>query len=200
MRAFEALPEVEAGDYGLVLVDDLEGFWVGTYDDEFLECENYNNWAACPTCDGGGECGAETHCLDRGCGHEEMAIVIDDDGCEAHISFHFIRALGEIPMHAPFKLTSPEHDGWFYAVLVAPELSMTRVKMGFTKNPVERMRNYHTSSPTALLLGAWPIAKAREMETMAALAATAKGRVFRREVFEIPDLNALLIAADARLR
>lgn len=49
----------------------------------------------------------------------------------------------------------PKMDGWVYAVATQPDLSLHRIKFGFSTNVESRLKSYKTPCPRSLLLGAW---------------------------------------------
>ena len=90
------------------------------------------------------------------------------------------------------KLPSPL-DGWVYAVALIPEISLNRIKVGWTEFPIEsRLATYRTSSPYAFPLAVWPAHFGAEAVAHRALS----GRLLNSEVFVVQDVRAAITAID----
>jgi len=85
--------------------------------------------------------------------------------------------------------------GFFYAIQLVPDLDPNRVKLGFADNVETRLAQHRTSAPTARLLKSWPCRRSWERMAMDALAAVG-GRLILNEVFEFPDVDAVIKRAD----
>jgi len=81
-------------------------------------------------------------------------------------------------------LLDPELEGWVYAIAPNPDLSLHRIKLGWTaKPPGRRIDQYRTGNPNLLLLGLWESFAAGESAAFAACT----GRIRDTEVFDVPD-------------
>jgi len=85
--------------------------------------------------------------------------------------------------------------GFFYIIQLVPDLDPARVKLGFADNVETRLAQHRTSAPTARLVRSWPCKRTWERTAIDALV-LAGGRLILNEVFEFPDIEALLKRAD----
>lgn len=81
-------------------------------------------------------------------------------------------------------------DGVFYVILLIPEYSKTRVKVGFTENIDARLRSHMVSAPTAEVLKTFPCKRSWEGYLLAVV--ERHGKCIRTEVFDVPKLDPLL--------
>ena len=86
-------------------------------------------------------------------------------------------------------------SGFFYVVLLCPELSTCRVKLGFAINVLQRLKQHQTAAPTARLLKSWPCRPTWEIAAIDALTRTECSLV-REEVFDCENLEALVKRGD----
>jgi len=86
-------------------------------------------------------------------------------------------------------------SGFFYAIQLVPELAPGRVKLGFADIVETRLAQRRTSAPTARLLRSWPCRRSWERTAIDALSAIG-GELVLNEVFEFPDIDALLRRGD----
>jgi hypothetical protein len=95
----------------------------------------------------------------------------------------------------PTVITSPD-SGVFYVIQLVPELSATRVKLGYTNSLEERLGQHRTAAPTAIVVGSWACKRAWEVCAMDAL--TRVGcRLVANGVFECDTIEALTSRGDA---
>jgi hypothetical protein len=133
----------------------------------------------------------------------------DDDECECNsedecawspnhyaICYSLGDRLGSFSLlenHSALLAVPKWDDSWFtystygesavYAVMPTPLLDASRLKVGKTKNIVERMKQFRTSCPYALLVGLWP--GGNEDSAHAALHSF---RIGRSEVFQTDNV------------
>ena len=82
-------------------------------------------------------------------------------------------------------------EGWFYIVLIVPELDPLRVKLGFASDARNRLQAHRTVAPTATLVKAWPCKRAWEQAAMDSV--TRLGcQLIASEVFQCDNLDALI--------
>jgi hypothetical protein len=135
------------------------------------------------------------HCLYFRYGDAARLIVYKEDGSgigcfgNDHIRLDsFTRTVKKIPpgLYAPIPeeifLKDP-FKGWLYAVATNPDLSLHRLKVGWTSKPVERLIDFRTADPNALLLGLWQSFPAIERKAHSAI----RGRIRDSEVFDVDD-------------
>ncbi len=56
--------------------------------------------------------------------------------------------------------------GYFYIIQLVPELMPNRVKIGFTDNPEQRLREHQTSAPTARFVKYWECRRSWDQSVM----------------------------------
>lgn len=88
------------------------------------------------------------------------------------------------------KKQTGSDDGVFYVILLVPEFSKTRIKVGFTENIDARLRSHMVSAPTAEVLKTYPCKRSWEGYLLAVV--ERHGKCIRTEVFDIPKLDPLL--------
>lgn len=83
------------------------------------------------------------------------------------------------------RLAEPcELDGWVYVVAPIPEITLRRLKVGWTTIPLEtRLAAYRAIAPFAIPLAAWPAAFGAEAVAHRAIS----GRLLESEVFHVED-------------
>ncbi len=191
IRRLHNLPEVEQGDFGWCIYEPMttdETWRVVYYDDDDYWCS-----------DGLDEIepvGGKYHqCADGSddkCYLDSGAIVYSNDlllGTWEVVPYGLLHVLP-----ARISGTARLHSsGWIYAIAVAPDLDMCRLKVGFTERDVaRRLAQYRTANPTAVILGQWPGDRILEQAAHRAL----DGRIGKSEVFRVRDLAKALDAID----
>lgn len=88
------------------------------------------------------------------------------------------------------KKQTGSDDGVFYVILLIPEFSKTRIKVGFTENMENRLRSHMVSAPTAEVIKTYPCKRSWEGYLLAVV--ERHGKCIRTEVFDIPKLDPLL--------
>lgn len=88
------------------------------------------------------------------------------------------------------KKQTGSDDGVFYVILLIPEFSKTRIKVGFTENMDARLRSHMVSAPTAEIIKTYPCKRSWEGYLLAVV--ERHGKCIRTEVFDIPKLDPLL--------
>ena len=87
-------------------------------------------------------------------------------------------------------------DGYFYVILLVPDLDPGRVKVGFASDANARLDAHRTSAPTAELFTVWPCKRCWEKSAIDC--ATKEGcELIRGEVFACNDVRALVARCDA---
>lgn len=86
--------------------------------------------------------------------------------------------------------------GFFYLIELVPELSKSRVKLGFADNVQERLGQHRTACPTARLIKHWPCRRTWEPAAIDALTRT-ECELVANEVFECSDTHSLVCRGDA---
>lgn len=81
--------------------------------------------------------------------------------------------------------------GCFYVVLIVPEFSARRIKLGFTTNISERLSQYRTVAPTAVVIKTWPCKRTWEEAVIDCLTSQ-KCKLVKNEVFECDDIDQML--------
>jgi hypothetical protein len=186
------LANLERGDYGPVLIEDPEDghLRLGFYDDDHEECF---------------ECVESPPGPDDDCQHTDEAYlsyaIVYPLEFELGVSTHEIlpyENMKRLPDVFDEASLEPVYlrpgDVWFYAVIVAPELAIGRVKLGVTKDLRDRLRVYRTSAPTAILIDAFGCARGAEDWLMRKIVRQAAGRLIGGEVYNFKDLGALFRA------
>jgi hypothetical protein len=79
--------------------------------------------------------------------------------------------------------------GFFYVILLVPEFSKTRIKIGFTNNVSTRLSSHQCAAPTAKLLKHWKCK--RNWEGFLTDIVTKHGTCIRSEVFDVSKLDPL---------
>jgi len=90
-------------------------------------------------------------------------------------------------------------DGFLYIVQVVPELSDTRVKLGFANNAQDRLASHRTSAPTAVLIKTWPCKRAWEVCAITSMTRT-QCKLVANEVYEYDDIQGLIKRGDEFFR
>lgn len=85
--------------------------------------------------------------------------------------------------------------GFFYAIQLAPDLDLGRIKLGWAGDVPKRLRGHQISAPTAELWGSWPCDRGFEAAAIAHVSPLASARL-SAESFEFPDLAALRRSLD----
>ena len=88
--------------------------------------------------------------------------------------------------------------GFFYAILLVPEFSSTRIKIGFTNNVTTRLSSHQCAAPTAKLLRSWPCK--RNWEAFLTDVVARHGKCVRTEVFEVKKLDPLFRDIETAIR
>ena len=111
----------------------------------------------------------------------------------------------ELRQSQGFSLNSKENNkdenfgvvqkGFFYVVLVASDLSQSRVKLGYSTEPQGRLATYKTLSPTAEIVKTWNCLPAWEKAAIASITRSECIRV-GVEVFDCENLDSLVERAD----
>lgn len=86
-------------------------------------------------------------------------------------------------------------QGYFYLILLVPELSESRIKIGFAGNLEDRTAAHRTTCPTLKLVKAWPCK--RSWEKVVIDCASAGLDRIGIEVFDCPSIDALISRIDA---
>ena len=90
-------------------------------------------------------------------------------------------------------------DGFLYIVQVVPELSSTRVKLGFASNAQDRLASHRTSAPTAILIKTWPCKRAWEVCAIASMTRS-ECELVANEVYECDNIQGLIKRGDEFFR
>lgn len=177
---------------------------------ENLSEEQFSAWLSDEDYEGVGlhticDCG-QLDCKSLNSGHNKhwpisVHIVNNEDGmyeCDEYRPLAALPSNWIKPDTRPWLLDS-RFEGWIYAVATVPELSLHRLKVGWTTKPIEqRLKSYRTSSPTCLLLGLWEGFPAGEDAAHAACGEPLAGS---NEVFDVLDpwktLDAIGVAVRA---
>jgi hypothetical protein len=171
---------VEEGDWGLVLYVDPKSGGVATlrYDDDHYECEcddrNCNKWSL------GDDEDAEPI---EGHGAYHLAICYPADGGPGFSAGYWtvdpmrLRSIGEA--------SDDPSDGWIYIIALAPDVSKTRLKIGWTGRVIEgRIADFLTANPTLELVAMFAANRNQESAVHYAV----PGRIGASEVFDCdPD-------------
>lgn len=86
-------------------------------------------------------------------------------------------------------------DGAFYLVLLTPEFSQSRIKLGFAGDLPDRLASHRTVCPTLSVVKTW--ACKRSWEKVAIECASVGCQRIGAEVFDCADINALISRLDA---
>jgi hypothetical protein len=80
--------------------------------------------------------------------------------------------------------------GWFYLVMLCPDLSSKRVKLGFAQDLDQRLTQHRCSAPTAVVADAWPAR--RQWESVAIELATCKDcEHVLNEVYDCENIDGM---------
>ncbi len=85
--------------------------------------------------------------------------------------------------------------GVFYMLLLIPEFSQTRIKIGFAGDLSDRIAAHRTTCPTLAVLKSWPCK--RSWEKVAIDCVSVECQQVGQEVFDCPDTGALISRIDA---
>ena len=85
--------------------------------------------------------------------------------------------------------------GFFYIIQPDPELRPNELKFGFAGNVDTRLKSHRTIAPRLKKLKSWPCKDKWEHTVIDALASVG-GRLISTEIFEFPDVDAVLERAD----
>jgi hypothetical protein len=202
----DSLEEVDEGDYGTVLVVPVaadEAPSIMYYDDDDVFCAS-TDVADCKN-HSHPEIGGRCECGEEGCCHYTDSSAICYPVWDILTGTCVSYSHGELrawPESAPALDVErvPGMEGWLYAVALCPELSLGRVKIGYTKNLDQRLRTYRTPNPTSMLVGCWPANPVDEQNALIGAAKAGGVRLAGSEVFDFRDLWVGLTALDERLR
>ena len=86
-------------------------------------------------------------------------------------------------------------QGFFYLILLVPELSRTRIKIGFAGNLDDRLDAHRTTCPTLQLLKAWPCK--RSWEKVVIDCSSVECKRVGVEVFDCDNPDAMISKVDA---
>jgi hypothetical protein len=87
------------------------------------------------------------------------------------------------------------NSGFFYVIQLIPEFDPMRIKLGFSADTSQRLRQHQASAPTARIVKVWPCN--RLLEKAAIDFITAKGcSLIRAEVWVCDDLQAVIARGD----
>ena len=81
-------------------------------------------------------------------------------------------------------------DGFFYVILLVPELSKARIKAGFTSRLETRLSEHLTTAPTAELV--YSVGCMRSWESFLLAYVHSHGTRIKSEVFDIYDLKKMI--------
>lgn len=85
--------------------------------------------------------------------------------------------------------------GVFYLLLLIPEFSQTRIKIGFAGDLSDRLAAHRTTCPTLTVLKSWSCKRSWEKTVIDC--ASVDCQQVGQEVFDCPDTNALISRLDA---
>lgn len=88
--------------------------------------------------------------------------------------------------------------GFFYAILLVPEFSKSRIKIGFTNNLQNRLSSHQCSAPTAELIKSWSCKRIWEGYLTDVVAR--HGKCIRTEVFDVKKLDPLFKDIETAIR
>lgn len=97
---------------------------------------------------------------------------------------------------APGSVPIEATHGTFYVILLVPELSRTRVKLGFAQSLRQRFADHRTACPTATVERSWPCKAVWEAAAIASISRSGCTPL-SGEVFDCDDLDALLARGEA---
>ena len=79
--------------------------------------------------------------------------------------------------------------GFIYAIQLMPDVRPNRIKIGFAEDPEERLKNFQTPCPQAVILKTWPTHRWNESDVLKHINKVRRKR-FSREVFEFHSLDS----------
>jgi hypothetical protein len=123
----EPLPEVVPGEWGMVAYIAPQDTSLVLYDDD-----------------------------DLGDFDQEQAVIYPREFPDGGYFMEDHRNLRGVPGFEPAWLSNGPAPSLIYAVLPVPLLDMNRVKVGITTRLPDRIKQFRTSCPHALLVGLWP--------------------------------------------
>jgi hypothetical protein len=187
------LPEATPEDYGPCIYDSIDGDppRLVYYDDDDYWCSHGLDDNP------GHECGDIRKVRTKKCFLDSGAIIHSSEGCDGHCETVPYVCLRRIDLEIAAKRYETSREGWVYAVSIVPEIDLRRLKIGYTTRPIDqRLKQYRTANPTAVLVGLWDAdARAEDVAHRAI-----EGRLGRSEVFAVPDLYAALNRLHEALR
>jgi hypothetical protein len=83
-------------------------------------------------------------------------------------------------------------NGYFYIILVSPDLSTKRIKLGFATSLQSRLAAHKTAAPTAELLISWPCKYSWEKTAIDSITRV-DCTLVSNEVYDCENINALII-------
>ena len=98
----------------------------------------------------------------------------------------------------PKRLNTEFDEGYFYIVLLVPEFSKSRIKIGFTNNLQNRLSSHQCSAPTAELIKSWSCKRIWEGYLTDVVAR--HGKCIRTEVFDVKKLDPLFRDIETAIR
>ena len=85
-------------------------------------------------------------------------------------------------------------EGAFYIISLEPELDPGRIKVGFTRNMIERLRHHRISAPFAEVVKTWPCKSLWEKTAIDCV--TQDCEKINTEVFRTDDVERIVFLAD----
>ena len=120
--------------------------------------------------------------------NNQIVKAIDDAGLQTLTSYR-----DDIPKSSNNENVSIESI--FYLILIAPDLSEYRVKLGFTTNLEQRLTSYKTICPNVKVVKTWECNKEWE-KAIIDMAITNKDKIIGEEVFDVNDVALLVDRID----
>ena len=93
-------------------------------------------------------------------------------------------------------ITSDGSRGYFYVVQLEPEHLPERLKFGFSASVDNRLTEYRSSNPGAILLKTWPAKRSWEAAIIDCLSISVSCELIGGEVYHCSDITELLERAD----
>ena len=90
---------------------------------------------------------------------------------------------------------APVEKGCFYLLLLFPELSQTRIKVGYASSLDARLMSHRTTCPTLKLVKSWTCKATWESAAIACV--TQVSTMIGVEVFDCADLDSLTARLDS---